>query len=124
MLLLDTHVLVWWLDDNPKLLADAREKIIVTPSVFVSLASCWEIALKMSIGKLEFPLDLLEKEIANNDFIPLHIEISHIVRSANLPLVHRDPFDRILVAQALTEGLTLVTRDALLASYGVRTLAA
>jgi PIN domain nuclease of toxin-antitoxin system len=124
MLLLDTHVLLWWLDDNPELLTDTRDKISVTPSVFVSLASCWEIALKVSIGKLEFPLDLMETEITNNHFTPLPINISHIRQTAQLPMFHRDPFDRMLIAQALTESLILVTRDELLAGYGVRTLAA
>ncbi|MGR9108434.1 MAG: type II toxin-antitoxin system VapC family toxin [Gammaproteobacteria bacterium] len=124
MLLLDTQVLLWWLADDPGLSREVREKISETPSVFVSLASCWEIALKTSIGKLEFPLDRLEHEIAANHFAPLPISIAHILESAALPPFHRDPFDRMLIAQARTEGLVLVTGDQILARYEVQVLAA
>lgn len=124
MLLLDTHVLLWWLADDPALSLNSRERIGETPVVFVSLASCWEIALKTSIGKLEFPLDRLEDEITDNRFTLLPIGIADILESAALPPFHRDPFDRMLIAQARTEGLVLVTGDKFLGRYEVRILAA
>ena len=122
MLLLDTHILLWWLGDDPALSMDHREKISSTPSIFVSLASCWEIAIKVSIGKLQFPLDLLETEILNNNFTLLPINLSHIRQSTALPLIHRDPFDRMLVAQAQTERLIVMTRDKCIPRYDIRTI--
>ncbi len=123
MLLLDTHILLWWLNDDSKLSEKSREKIIQTPSIFVSMATCWEIAVKVSIGKLQFPLDLLETEILNNDFSLLPISVPHIRQTAALPLIHRDPFDRMLVAQAHCERLVVMTRDDCIPKYNIRTFA-
>ncbi len=99
-----------------------REKISSTPSIFVSVASCWEIAIKVSVGKLQFPLDRLETEIVKNNFTLLPINLSHIRQTTALPLIHRDPFDRILVAQAQVERLIVVTRDKCIPRYDIRTI--
>jgi len=123
-LLLDTHVLLWWLADDSSLGADARSAIAAGPSsVYVSAAPAWEMSIKQAMGKLEAPADL-EDEIERNRFGPLPISIAHASAAGRLARHHDDPFDRMLVAQALAEGLTLVTNDRRLASYGVPTLAA
>ena len=123
VLLLDTPILLWWFGDDPELSMGNREKISSTPSIFVSLASCWEISIKVSIGKLQFPLDRLETEIQNNNFTLLPINLAHIRQSSVLPLIHRDPFDRMLVAQAQVERLIVMTRDKCIPSYDIRTIA-
>jgi len=118
-LLLDTHVLLWWLTDDPSLEKDAKAAIAdPTSAVFVSAATAWEIAIKQAIGKLEAPSDL-ERQIKLNRFEPLSISIAHAYSAGTLPRHHDDPFDRMLVAQALAEGLTIVTRDPRLDHYGV-----
>ena len=123
-LLLDTHVLLLWLGDDPSLGAEARSAIAaVESSVFVSAASAWEISIKQVAGKLEAPLDL-ERQLELNRFEPLPISIGHAYAAGALAHHHDDPFDRMLVAQAMAEELTIVTRDRRLDRYGVRTLAA
>ncbi len=123
-LLLDTHVLLWWLGDDPSLGVEARSAIAaVESSVFVSAASAWEISIKQAAGKLEAPFDL-ERQLELNRFEPLPISIAHAELAPALPPHHRDPFDRMLVAQAMAEELTIVTKDRRLARYGVETLAA
>lgn len=123
-LLLDTHALLWWLADDDQLGQPARVAIAKpTNFVFVSAASAWEIAVKRAAGKLSAPGDI-EQWIATNNFMPLPIEISDAVLSAELPPYHRDPFDRLLVAQARRGDMTVVTKDALFAQYGVAVLAA
>lgn len=118
-LLLDTHVLLWWLDAPKKLSSEARRAIRdETNSVFVSAAVVWEIIIKKSLGKLTVP-DNLEEVIAANGFEPLNITLAHASALEGLPKHHRDPFDRILIAQALHEGLTLVNRDAEIGKYAV-----
>lgn len=123
-LLLDTHVLLWWLANDPSLTHDA-ESAIADPraTVFVSAASAWEIAIKQALGKLDAPNDL-ENRVEMNRFEPLSITISHAHSAGTLPRHHDDPFDRMLVAQALADGLTIVTRDSRLSPYGVPTLSA
>lgn len=123
-LLLDTHVLLWWLADDPSLAREA-EGAIANPAsvVFVSAATAWEIAIKQALGKLDAPNDL-ERQIEVNRFEPLSITIGHAYSAGTLPRHHDDPFDRMLVAQALAEGLTIVTRDPRLSPYGVSTLSA
>ena len=123
-LLLDTHVLLWWLADDPSLGAEARTAIAAGEStVFVSAASAWEISIKQAVGKLHGPSDL-ERQLAPNRFEPLAITIAHVYEAGTLPRHHDDPFDRMLVAQAMAAGLTLVTRDRRMARYGAVTLAA
>lgn len=122
-LLLDTHVLLWWLaDDNA--LTDTERTAIAHPDnvVFVSSVSAWEIAIKASMGKLDAPENLTE-ELFLNQFHELPVRISHGLFAGNLPLIHRDPFDRMLIAQAILEELTLVTHDQKIRAYDVRLLA-
>lgn len=121
-LLLDTHVLLWWLSDDPSLGEVARGGIAdPTSSVFVSAATVWEISIKQALGKLETPPDLV-RQIELNRFEPLSITVSHAYRAGTLPRHHDDPFDRMLVAQAMMESLTLLTRDLRISRYGVETL--
>jgi PIN domain nuclease of toxin-antitoxin system len=118
-LLLDTHALIWWLEDNPSLSKEARVAIAAPENiVFVSAVNALEITIKKAIGKLKTP-DNLEEEIAINLFQPLPITIPHALAVGNLPLHHNDPFDRLLIAQAMVEGLILVTRDDNQKKYGV-----
>ncbi|SDY15792.1 PIN domain nuclease, a component of toxin-antitoxin system (PIN domain) [Modestobacter sp. DSM 44400] len=117
-LLLDTHVLLWWLDGDTRLTGEATEAIATAELAVVSAASCWEIGIKQAIGKLSGPADV-EAEIADNGFTPLSISAGHALAAARLPDHHRDPFDRMLIAQGIAEGLTVVTRDPRFAEYGV-----
>lgn len=121
-LLLDTHVLLWWLDDRPALGAEARELISLGENeVFVSAISAAEIAIKSSVGKLRVPGDF-EQQLDQNAFSPLPLRIRHGLAVEMLPLYHRDPFDRLLIAQAQCEDLTVVTADRAFAVYDVRTV--
>jgi PIN domain nuclease of toxin-antitoxin system len=119
-LLLDTHVLIWWLSDARKL--SQTEIDIITDSdnlIFVSAATAWEIAVKKMIGKLEAPDDL-PAALAVNNFLELPITIEHSQKLYQLPLHHNDPFDRIMVAQAMSEDLTFMTRDTKIALYDIK----
>lgn len=122
-ILLDTHVLLCWLADR-HLTNDACEAI-ANPSnlVAVSTATAWEIATKKALGKLRAPDDL-SAQIENNGFTPLPISIEHGEAAGALPRHHDDPFDRMLLAQAMIEDLTVVTRDARFEAYGVQVLRA
>lgn len=120
-LLLDTNVFLWWLDDSPKLGPKARAAIAGRDLVFISAATAWEIAVKRASGKLEAPGDIAEW-IEQGGFIELPIDVGHTVASAELPDHHRDPFDRLLVAQAQLEQMTLVARDDDIDRYDVRLL--
>ena len=123
-LLLDTHVFVWWAAADRRLREEARAAIAAPEAtVAVSAASAWEIAIKRTTGKLRAPNDV-EAQIARHRFSPLPITIAHALRAGDLPLHHADPFDRMLVAQAQAEGMTIVTRDPKIARYDVSTLAA
>lgn len=116
-ILLDTHVYLWWLQDSPKLSSQAREIIISATEVYVSSASIWEAAIKSEIGKLDVNVDTLVEEIEKNGFQVLDITPKHAARIMRLPDIHRDPFDRMLLAQALSEPLKFLTADSLLAGY-------
>jgi PIN domain nuclease of toxin-antitoxin system len=119
VLLLDTHTLLWWLADDGQLSAEARKAIKdPTALAYVSAGSVWEIAIKRSLGKLEIPEGW--HTAAFRDFAELPITTEHARRAGELPPHHRDPFDRVLVAQALTEGLTLVSGDPAFQPYGVQ----
>ncbi len=123
-LLLDTHALIWWLERNRKLDTAARVAVDEpTNVVVVSAVSAWEIAIKTALGKLRTPADLPEA-LRENRFLPLAITVEHALAAGVLPRHHEDPFDRMLVAQAQTEGLTIVTRDPRFSAYAVATLAA
>ncbi|UEM25290.1 type II toxin-antitoxin system VapC family toxin (plasmid) [Skermanella mucosa] len=117
-LLLDTHALIWWLDDAPELSDRARPAIADRSNeILVSIASLWEIIIKRALGKLEFPEDL-EKTISEEGFGLLAIGLPHLKTLETLPALHRDPFDRMLVAQALADGLVMVSGDPAVARYG------
>lgn len=116
-LLLDSHVLLWWLSDDKRLSRKARGLIEHTDEVFVSAATTWELAVKASLGKLRMPEGFLEVVEAQG-FLHLPISPEHAMAVQSLPWHHRDPFDRILLAQAMVEGLRLVSADAALAPYG------
>ena len=123
-LLLDTHAFLWWLDDNPTLSANARSAIRNPENeVYVSAATAWEIAIKKKLGKLKAPAGLA-RELDSHNFAPLSISFEHALAVETLPDHHDDPFDRILVAQAIAEGLTLVTRDEIIHKYRVNILEA
>jgi PIN domain nuclease of toxin-antitoxin system len=117
-LLLDTHILLWWLADSPHLSKKARKAIQDSEIVWVSAASAWEIELKRSRGLLEAP-DNLEATLRARDLDSLPLTIAHAVAAARLPLHHRDPFDRMLIAQATLESLALLTADKQQAAYDV-----
>ena len=121
-LLLDTHILLWWLANNRKLSARGREAIAAADQlVFVSAASGWEIAIKKAIGKLSAPDDLIGV-LEENQFIELPVRLAHTAQVEILPAIHQDLFDRLLVAQAMQENLVLMTHDPQLARYPVETL--
>lgn len=121
-LLLDTHVLLWWLANDPKLPGSVATVIADGETfVAVSAASAWEIAIKKAAGRLEAPDDLLEA-IAASNFDALSISMDHAIAAGALPAHHADPFDRMLIAQARAEGLTVVTVDGRFADYDVELL--
>ena len=121
MILIDSHVLLWRIDDIEEKLSPADEAIIDDPNtpVFASGASLWELAIKVGKGKLKLPPNFRDK-IAEAGIEVLEISAEHALAVAALPRLHGDPFDRMLVVQALARKLTLMTRDAKLADYGVR----
>jgi PIN domain nuclease of toxin-antitoxin system len=116
-ILLDTHIYLWWLEDHIKLSSKARELIQSADEIYVSSASIWEAAIKISIGKLEADVSALAQQISLNGFIELPVSSKHAVQIAQLPNHHRDPFDRMLVAQAMTEPLRLLSADTQVAQY-------
>lgn len=118
-LLLDTHTFIWWLKNDPTLFEGAK-KAIANPNnlIFVSAASAWEIAIKKSLGKLDAPDDL-ETQIEKHNFQPLPITIAHGVAVGKLPWHHKDPFYRIIIAQAMCESMTIITRDKKFNFYNV-----
>lgn len=123
-LLLDTHTFLWWVAADSKLSRRAKAAIAKSSNeCLVSVASGWEIAIKASLGQLrvEGALDrFLPEQLAENGFQPLAIDFRHTARVARLPFHHRDPFDRLLVAQAIEEELAVVTADPVFAQYGVK----
>lgn len=120
--LLDTHALLWSVGDTERLSPAAREVLEAGDvRAYVSAASIWEIAIKRAVGKLRVPDDLLE-QVAAARFDELAITSTHATRAGALPLHHGDPFDRMLVAQAQSENLMLITSDARIAAYEVRVL--
>jgi PIN domain nuclease of toxin-antitoxin system len=122
-LLLDTHVVLWWLSDDPSLGTEIKDQLDHDPDVFISAATIWEVTIKQSIGKLPKPDDLPER-VRDSGFRHLHITAEHAVAAGRLPLIHRDPFDRMLIAQAKAENLMLVTRDPEIAKYDLNIQAA
>ncbi|MHC4469854.1 MAG: type II toxin-antitoxin system VapC family toxin [Planctomycetota bacterium] len=125
-ILLDTHVFIWWITDAPRLSPRAREALADPRNALVwSAASSWEIAIKAALGRIEMPEPIgafLGEQLRHQRVDPLPVEHSHAWRVADLPLHHRDPFDRMLVAQALVENLPILTADRRLEPYGVETI--
>ncbi|HVX37967.1 MAG TPA: type II toxin-antitoxin system VapC family toxin [Gemmatimonadaceae bacterium] len=121
-LLLDTHVLIWW-DEGAHLRPAALRAIREADQVYVSAASAWEIAMKISIGRLS-TRRVIADAIRESGFEELPVRISHAELLRDMPLHHRDPFDRLLAAQAMAEGLTIVTRDSAFDEYRVRVIQA
>lgn len=123
-LLIDTHVLLWWLADDAALTREMRELITDEGTdIYVSAASGWEISIKRTAGKLNSPGDLAQ-QIEGSGFHHVDVSIAHACAAGALPQHHGDPFDRMLVAQAMLEGLTIATRDRRISLYGVATLPA
>jgi PIN domain nuclease of toxin-antitoxin system len=125
-LLLDTHAFLWWLEGNRRLSRRARTAIAdPAASVFVSAACAWEIATKFRLGTLPGVASIVNDIagiVASQSFTPLGITLVHAQRAGTLPGAHRDPFDRMLIAQAQTEALVLVTNETLFDAYGVQRL--
>ncbi len=117
-LLLDTHVVLWWSEDNRRLRPAIRKQIEQADEVFVSAASAWEVSIKVGLGKLTVPGPLMDI-VKISGFAPLPIDFAHAEAVKSLPLLHTDPFDRLLVAQALVEKLTFVSGDRALEKYPV-----
>jgi PIN domain nuclease of toxin-antitoxin system len=123
-ILLDTHFLLWWLADDVSLGEGGREAISTPENlIFFSAASVWEIRIKQGIGKLDVPEDFADV-LAGQAFEPLAVTVGHAHALQALPPLHRDPFDRLLIAQARHERLTILTRDHIISRYDVPTLLA
>ncbi|MGW8322164.1 MAG: type II toxin-antitoxin system VapC family toxin [Thermodesulfobacteriota bacterium] len=123
-LLLDTHALLWWLDDHPSLSDEAKTAIADGKNlIFISAVVVWEIRIKQALGKLKVPPNF-RRALAEQPFEMLDVNVEHAHAVGDLPPHHRDPFDRMLVAQATVEGLTIVTRDLRFEKYKVPLIAA
>ena len=121
--LLDTHVFLWFVMGDRRLSREVNEIIRDSANqIYLSIVSIWEISIKQGLGKLPPLPDEPEALISNSELLPLRIEISHAKLAGRLPLLHRDPFDRMLVAQAQIEDLILITSDPDIPKYGVTTL--
>ncbi len=116
-LLLDTHVLLWSLS-QPKKLGSKTRALMSRREIYVSAASFWELAIKQSLGRLKADLEEMLDAVPQAGFELLPVAAAHAIGVAQLPAVHQDPFDRLLVAQARHEGLTLLTADETLQAYG------
>jgi PIN domain nuclease of toxin-antitoxin system len=120
-LLLDTHILLWWLSDSRRLHTAARKTIADSARAYVSAATVWQIAIKIALGKLEFRGEMAE-QLAINNLLALAVTVPHALAAGALPVHHSDPFDRMLIAQAKIESLILMTHDARLRDYDVPVL--
>ena len=122
-LLLDTHAFLWWIFDDPRLSPSARTLIADPPAeILFSVVSAWEIAIKSRTGRLDLPVDVpafIHDQVRRNRFTVLPIELRHALHVHALPERHRDPFDRLLVAQAQVEAVPMLSRDAQLGAYEV-----
>jgi len=116
-LLLDTHVLIWWFSADQRLSKKAISLITEAEKVYVSSASIWEATIKKRLGKLDVDLSLISTSLDKEGFIELPVRISHTLQTRELAEIHRDPFDRILIAQAISEPLRFMTADSTLQPY-------
>jgi PIN domain nuclease of toxin-antitoxin system len=125
-LLLDTHTFLWWIADDARLSKQVRSLLAdETHDVYLSVISVWEIAIKEKVGKLNVPRDFsgfITSQLELNSFNVLSVQLQHVIKVHDLPDIHRDPFDRLLIAQALVESTTLLTDDAAIKRYEVGTL--
>jgi PIN domain nuclease of toxin-antitoxin system len=126
ILLLDTHAFLWWITDSPELSAQAGD-LIRSPDndLYLSAASGWEMAIKSQLGKLHLPGrpdQFIPDQLAKNAIQSLPIQMSHVLHVARLPALHRDPFDRLIIAQALLEKMPILTRDPDIRKYKVKTI--
>ena len=124
-LLLDTHTFLWFIDDNPQLSQKGKALLEADNELLLSIASLWEIAIKLSLGKLtlEMPTEVLMiQQLTRNDIDVLPITVAHLVIVSTLPLHHRDPFDRLLIAQAIVEQIPIVSADPMFDAYPVQRL--
>ena len=121
---LDTHAFLWWITDDDRLSPDARSIIANRENeLFLSAATCWEIAIKAKLGRIHFPGKLdsfIAKQLELSDIYSLPIHMSHALNVYNLPNHHRDPFDRLIIAQAQLEKMSILTMDPQIARYGVK----
>jgi len=124
--LLDTHAFLWWIGNDPRLSQPARESIASSSNeVFFSVASAWEMSVKARLGKLKLQADFeqfLKEHLANSGFTVLPISFSHVLGLDRLPLLHRDPFDRMLISQSQCESMPLITADAQIRQYDAQVL--
>ncbi len=120
-LLLDTHVVLWWRTDSARLKLPVRRAIAAADVVWVSAASGWEVAIKQALGKLRLDGSFVEM-VADSDFLELPVTLRHAEQLISLPSHHADPFDRILIVQARSEGATIVTHDQQFEPYDVALL--
>jgi len=124
--LLDTHAFLWWVTDNPKLSPTAKDFIIApNNTIYLSAVSGWEMAIKWSIGKLTLPIQpdiFVKKQMEINNFTPLPIQMAHGLYVHELPEIHKDPFDRLLIAQSKLENLLLISADTVFQQYPVSLL--
>ena len=124
-ILLDTHAVIWFFENNKRLSQTAIDVVYdLENMIYVSVASVWEVAIKLSTGKLEFSggIDNFIETIYKNEFDLLDIRPNHIKASARLPFIHRDPFDRMLIAQSVAEGMAIVTADEHILKYDISTI--
>ena len=122
--LLDTHAFLWWTSEDGRRLSDRARDLLIDPSTdaIVSVACAWEIAIKTATGRLEIegdPEHWVPERVARYGFSVLPVELAHVLRVAGLPPIHRDPFDRLLVAQAQAEGIPIVTSDPAISRYDI-----
>ena len=120
--LLDTHTLIWFLENDPQLPASTRSLIETTPTVYISIVSLWEIAIKTNIGKLNlsFSFNTIEPNLTTLGITQLPITIKDLETYLTLPLHHRDPFDRILISQAINHSLSFISRDTEFRPYPIQ----
>jgi len=125
-ILLDTHTFLWWTNDSPRLSESARETIADPGNeLFLSAASGWEIAIKVPLGKLRVADDLgrfIAEQLSLNQIATLPITMRHALQVHSLPLYHRDPFDRMIIAQSQLEKMPVLTTDGIFARYDVKTI--
>lgn len=121
-LLLDTHTFLWFINNSPQLSIDAKNLIESDVDLLLSIASLWEIAIKVSIGKLTIPNtydQFIPQQVQLNDMEVLPISLAHLAVVTTLLFHHRDPFDRLLIAQAMVEKMSIISADEIFDSYGI-----